>query len=298
LAGGQYGLTEISTMLRRLERPVVSQRPATSTALLALEEGTLPRTREGLPRRSPGVTGAMQHQAATGHCCTQTTSTRPRSERPLKLHGDESTIYLAAAQAGQVEYSELETAAILANYQQVRQYLHNRKLSRGWDSSREKGRGKGGWTGKGARRELSRRPQYMSKEELIAKTRCARCGAVGHWARTCTNPPDPKGQSRGVQYKSATFMNNESLSTRVEHPSSAEPVPITMNRPRNTNGFVLSSQERVEEGHTPAGNFVIDTGSEVSQIGIGQLHDLCEQLATFGLTTKWVPIHTYDRGRG
>jgi hypothetical protein len=37
-AGGQHGLTEIATLLRRLERPGISQKPATSTTLLALED--------------------------------------------------------------------------------------------------------------------------------------------------------------------------------------------------------------------------------------------------------------------
>ena len=34
----------------------------------------------------------------------------------------------------------------------------------------------------------------MRIEELKLRTRCGRCGAIGHWAKECNNPPDEKGK--------------------------------------------------------------------------------------------------------
>ena len=34
---------------------------------------------------------------------------------------------------------------------------------------------------------------------LKLRTKCARCGAVGHWARECKNPPDERGRLAAAQ---------------------------------------------------------------------------------------------------
>ena len=33
-------------------------------------------------------------------------------------------------------------------------------------------------------------PKRWTKTDLMKRTKCARCGQLGHWARDCRNPPD------------------------------------------------------------------------------------------------------------
>jgi hypothetical protein len=87
----------------------------------------------------------------------------------------------------------------------VRQYLHER-LGRGYEGDKGKGKGKGKSGGKhGSSGEFARKLDYKPTQEILGRTKCARCGEKGHWARTCTNPADARGRVR-EQYKSHTFL--------------------------------------------------------------------------------------------
>eukprot|EP00971_Amphidinium_carterae_P348081 6490310-Amphidinium_carterae.2 len=57
---------------------------------------------------------------------------------------------------------------------------------------------------------------------VIARTRCARCGVIGHWARSCTAQVGIQGANGGTQQH---YQNNDrstslpTSSTSTTHPS-------------------------------------------------------------------------------
>ena len=97
-------------------------------------------------------------------------------------------------------FQEEEATAIYANYGQVRNYLDKKKLGRGYHRPSKPQTGQHSKFGSrfprpNKARNMAR-PKTWSKKKLISNSICARCGKRGHWARTCTNPPDERGKQR------------------------------------------------------------------------------------------------------
>ena len=117
---------------------------------------------------------------------------------------DDDVIYIPDDWLAQDDISEHDVVTILANYGQVRKYLTDKAKARGFFNvprpGKGKGRGKSPSKGKGKGRGKGKhshaRPVRSSKKWLINRSKCARCGQVGHWAQSCTNPPDAKGAAR------------------------------------------------------------------------------------------------------
>ena len=84
-------------------------------------------------------------------------------------------------------YEEEDLHHALATYQQVRKAIRDQKNARGHPIFKGgKSFGKGSAFGKGG----DRGARKVHVEQLKLRTRCARCGCVGHWARECTGPMD------------------------------------------------------------------------------------------------------------
>ncbi|CAE7216976.1 GIP [Symbiodinium sp. CCMP2592] len=98
---------------------------------------------------------------------------------------DEEYIYMEQSDLQEV-YEEAEVKQALATYQQVRRALQEQKNARDYYPT-EKPKGKGKGTGKKGDRRAGTRIHISM---LKLRTKCAKCGQIGHWAAECTNQPD------------------------------------------------------------------------------------------------------------
>ena len=109
---------------------------------------------------------------------------------------DENAIYVEYEDEDKI-WEEDEAQLALATYQEVRKAINAQQKGRQYYG---KGSGGKGEKGKGAKRGSDGSFDYYKKgkkiniEELKLRTKCGRCGLVGHWAKECRNPPDHRGR--------------------------------------------------------------------------------------------------------
>ena len=96
-------------------------------------------------------------------------------------------------------YEENEAQLALATYQEVRRAINVQQKNRQYFGGGKGGRGP---PGKSGGKSAGRRRIHI--EELKLRTRCGRCGMIGHWAKECVNPPDQRGQQRSAVHASTT----------------------------------------------------------------------------------------------
>ena len=117
-------------------------------------------------------------------------------------------------------YDEEHVQEALATYQDVRRSIREQKNGRGFyprrrgrsgDRAGSKGAGKKGSHGKPTLGLRSNDPVKFARggtkihiDMLKLRTRCAKCGAIGRWARECQGQPDARGKEAAAALKSSS----------------------------------------------------------------------------------------------
>ncbi|CAE8627158.1 unnamed protein product, partial [Polarella glacialis] len=120
---------------------------------------------------------------------------------------DENFVYMTLDEMKDT-YTEEEINEIFASYQEMRKNIADKKLGRGFfqlktgggGKGKDKGfkggkfKGKGGnGKGKGGDKDKDKEKMRVHVELLKLRTKCVRCGQVGHWAKECQNRADSRG---------------------------------------------------------------------------------------------------------
>ena len=117
----------------------------------------------------------------------------------LMVDADENHIYIEEGDMDRI-YSEEEVQLALATYQEVRKAIQMNQKGRKFYKGGQSGKGRGSQQGN----EYYKNKQRVHIAQLKLRTRCARCGTIGHWARECRLPPDEKGKQHLSSASSAT----------------------------------------------------------------------------------------------
>ena len=117
--------------------------------------------------------------------------------------GEDQWIYLEEGDLDKI-FEEDELQVVLATYQEVRKAIQSTQKGRQfW-----KGHGRGS---KG--QDYFRNKKKVHIEQLKLRTRCSRCGTIGHWAKECQNPPDQRGRQFQQQQSSAASSKAASMAS-------------------------------------------------------------------------------------
>ena len=208
-------------------------------------------------------------------------------------------------------YEEEDLQHALATYQQVRRAIRDQKNQRGYAGSFKAGKsyGKGFRFGGGSQEG---RPKKIHIEQLKLRTRCARCGSIGHWAKECNRPMDDYARQKSGATSSSAGASNTSKS----YMSSSM---------KGQSGFCVVNEEGGEHFHvwsnpltlgecmankdeTPRASFVglsteaqcgvVDTAAQNGLIGKNAFDRLEEALHRKGLRVVWSQKKGLARGVG
>jgi len=304
-SGGDYTYPGMQKYLKKLERPVPGSGGQRITGLI------------GFVDEAPSASASLRNGPDQFLCqqCGDASTTYFEESSTFMIESlfvlpesfddallDEAAPYLenpeilfvAGDMADDVVLEEDEAVAILANYGQVRQYLHKKTLNRGFFKNKPPGGSKpfqprrppmkaltdGGSNFKNLAGKFTARPKMWTKSSLVGRTKCARCGQVGHWARTCTNPPDERGKRR-------TGMSSTGFMIAEDENASIPAAFIFM--------FSFAFPETMETLiglFVTAGFGLLDTGAQHGVIGLDDYKRWCERLAQQGLKPRILPTWT------
>ena len=191
---GDYQLSAVLEAVRRLDRPMTSGSQVSSgPKVYALEE-------EGVEEAGWDIEN--EYGQPWSQPWSETTEAWQEEEGLSEFLGDIDE---------ETPLEEETVQTVMAVYPAVREALKRDLLTRGFAPPLAQNKGKGkprslkvGAKGKG--KEAAQFPQSSRLQALISRTRCAKCGLIGHWARTCkagngdrarTGPGSSSGGEKG-----------------------------------------------------------------------------------------------------
>ena len=137
---GSYELTEIATTLRKLERPAPGRTGSQVTGLTGYERGSPACDRDDSV--FPALDAPKPHLSQNLFIDLDQFDDETLLEA-VRVVDDPQIYYIAGDISEDRVFEEDETIAIMANYNQVRKFLHTKKLGRGFFKGQGKGQGKG-----------------------------------------------------------------------------------------------------------------------------------------------------------
>ena len=120
--------------------------------------------------------------------------------------GGDQFVYLEDGDLDRV-FEESEVQIVLATYQEIRKAIQNNQKGRQFYRG-GKGKSKGS-----SGSDFLKGKRKVHIEQLKLRTRCAKCGTVGHWARECTSPPDQRGRQNAAVAAAASSAHSKSTTS-------------------------------------------------------------------------------------